>query len=154
MDQERWPPENEQRELPEFIYIETENHEEQGSRGYQEEFRASFDKMEGRNYPFSVRLVCLISALFLLFAVLLTTPFLLVFFLINLVTVFQLTAFWERTKQLWNAYRKLFVTLLGLFVAVFSPAFGLSIIMMYFMMRGQQSDQQWVSRIMEARFRR
>lgn len=145
--------EKEERKMPEFIFVEEGKTEDGKKYGeFKEEFQESVHKMEDRAYPISVRIVCLIMALFLSIIVLISIPFLLGFLSINLVTFFQMGPFWERTQQFLETFKKLFVTVLGLIIAFFSPAFGLSVIMVYFMMRGQQMDQQWVSRIMESRF--
>jgi len=141
--------------MPEFIFVE-EGKTEEGETigGFKEEFKESVSQMENRAYPVSVRIVCLLVAFFLSIVVLISIPFLLGFFSLNLVTFFQMEAFWKRTQKFWDTFKKLFVTVLGLVIAFFSPAFGLSVIMVYFMMRGQQMDQVWVNRMMQSRFYR
>ncbi len=136
---------------PDTIYVETEDYEPgREFGGFQKEFQHSYEKMGARSYPISVRVVCLFCSLFILFFLLLATPFLLFFLGVNILTLFQWDAFKQRTKVIWFTYSKMLVTALGLLVAVLSPALGISIILVYFMMQGQKSEDVWVERIFRA----
>lgn len=151
MDQDEHSEEKGEIKKPEFIYVETEEyHAGHEYGGFQEEFKESYQKMGSRQYPIAVRFVCFIGAFFLLFFLLLATPFLIVFTVINVLTLFQWKAWAQKTKQVWKTYSKMFVTVLGLLLAVISPAFGLSVILVYLMMNGQKTDDVWVNRIFEA----
>ena len=136
---------------PDYIYVDTEDYDPgREFGGFQKEFKYSYQKMGARSYPVTVRIICLLCALFLLFFLLLATPFILLFLSINIVTLFQLDAFWKRTKMVWSTYSKMLITALGLLVGVISPALGISLIMVYFMMRGQEGDDIWVEKIFRA----
>lgn len=155
MDQEDHSKENGEIKKPEFIYVETEDYQTgREFGGFQEEFKQSYEKMGAREYPLAVRFVCFVSAFFLLFFLLLATPFLIAFAVINILTFFQWDAWAQKTKQVWQSYSKMFVTMFGLLLAVISPAFGISVILVYLMMSGQKKDDVWVNRIFEARFKR
>lgn len=136
---------------PEFIYVETEDyHAGHEYGGFQEEFKQSYQKMGSKNYPIAVRFVCFVCAFFIFFFLLLATPFQVVFAVVNTLTLFQWKTWAQRTKQVWQTYSKMFVTVLGLLLAVISPPFGLSVILVYLMMNGQKTDDVWVQRIFEA----
>lgn len=138
-------------EKPERIYVETEDYDpghEFG--GFQKEFKSSYQRIGARSYPVSVRIACLFLTLFLLFFLLLATPFVLLFFGVNVLTFFQWNTLWQRTKIVWSTYSKMIVTAFGLLVGIFSPALGLSIIVVYLMMQGQKSSNTWVERIFKA----
>ena len=154
MDQDEHSKEHGKIQKPEFIYVETEDYNaghEFG--GFQEEFKQSYEKMGTRQYPAAVRFVCFVSAFFLAFFLLLATPFLLFFVGVNILTFFQWDSFSTRTQQVWETYSKMFVTTIGLLIAVISPALGLSVILVYLMMKGQKTDNMWVNRIFEARYK-
>ncbi|NGX43689.1 MAG: hypothetical protein K940chlam7_01989 [Chlamydiae bacterium] len=144
-----------ERKLPDFIFVE----EEEGSHGesytsFQEQFYRSTGLMEKRSYSVALRFAFLVCSLFLLFIFCIALPFVIIFFLLNLLTLFKAMAYWERTKQLWGKAKTVFVTAMGLLIAVFSPPFGMAVIMVYFLLKGQSMEQQWVSRIMKERFNR
>ncbi len=154
MEQDEFPEEKKSQNKPEFIYVETEHYDEGHEfGGFQKEFQQSYQKMETKNYPAAVRMVCFVCSFFLILFLLLAAPFLLLFVGINLLTFFQLKLFWEKTVQLWSMFKRMFVTALGLLIAVLSPAFGLSVIMVYFMMSGGNYERDWVARVFKNRFR-
>ncbi len=142
--------------MPEFIYIDTDQryHEEYFREGPRTAFGASFESLTRREYPLMLRLFCLVFSSLVLFFACFVLAFVLLFTAINLVTFFTLTDFWKRTKSLWEQLKKLFVSGIGLLVAVVSPAFGFSIIMVYFLLKGARMDEDWVSRMMREKFYR
>lgn len=156
MEQEDEKSPNGEIKKTDYIYVETEEYdpgqEFRGHKykGFQKEFRYSYQKMGTRSYPVSVRIICLLCAIFLFFFLLLATPLVLLFLAINTLTLFQWEAFWQRTKMVAGTYSKILVTTLGLLVGVISPALGISLILVYFMMLGQKSGDVWVEKIFKA----
>lgn len=144
--------------IPEYIYIDSKENfsqEEPFSTHYEhKEHRYSFEQLAHKEYPFVLRIVCLfVASLVLSFTALVLFLFM-IFFFANAVTFFHFENFWKGTKQLWEQIKKLFVCGLGLTVAVVSPAFGLSMIMLYFVVKGSNMNEDWVSRTMKDQFYR
>lgn len=147
---------SEERKLPEFIYIETNQdyREEYFRENPKMEFGRTFESLTRKEYPLMLRLFCLVFAGFVLSFSLMVFFFVALFTLINLVTFFTLPQFRKRTKELWLQLKKLFVSGIGLLVAVISPPFGFAIIMVYFLLKGARMEEDWVSRVMSERFYR
>ncbi len=150
-------PENQEpkRHIPEFIFLETEQDEpRKGFRDTSEDFKQSFKTIQGQSYPAAIRLVFFFFAFVLVLFSMIITPIVLFFIVFNFLTLFKLETFNRNAQQLWNAYKKLLVMGVGLTLAVFSPPLGISVIMIYFMMRGEQFGNVWVNRFMQPPFGR
>jgi hypothetical protein len=146
-----------ERKLPDFIYIDSEKstREQESFKGqFRGEMGTHFEKMADKEYPLMLRLFCFVFSALVFLVSLIALMFFLFFLLINLVTFFQMEAFWKQTKNLWEQLKKLIVSGIGLAVAVISPAFGFSIIMVYMLLKGSAMDEDWVSRVMKERFNR
>jgi len=146
---------SEERKMPDFIFVDSESeYREEAYGGYQREFDPEFQKMAVKEYPLILRFFCLIFSALILLVSAVAFLFVLFFFAGNLLTFFQMDQFWKQTKNLWEQLKKLFVSGLGLAIAVISPAFGFSIIMVYLLLKGSTMDEDWVSRMMKDRFYR
>lgn len=146
---------SEERKMPDFIFVDRENgYEEESFRGYQQEFDPTFQKMAVKEYPLILRFFCLIFSALILLVSAVAFLFVIFFFLANLITFFKMDQFWKQTKNLWVQLKKLFVSGMGLAIAVISPAFGFSIILVYLLLKGATMDEDWVSRMMKERFYR
>lgn len=117
---------------------------------FKQEFSHSFHKLEGKQFSVGIRIICLICAIFMMIALVFIVPVFLLFLGFNILTLFQMSDFWARTKVLWRQLIKVVVLIFGLLVSVISPSVGLALIVVYLAMSGQSRDQEWVSRIMKA----
>ncbi|MGA8164771.1 MAG: hypothetical protein WB791_07085 [Waddliaceae bacterium] len=143
------------RKMPDFIYVDIDR----GPHGrkyeeFSQHFSESLEEIKGKHYPFGARILCFITALFILFLLVLLLPFLFIFFLINLLTGFKITPFWNQTKRAWETIKKISVLMTGLAIAVFSPILGFSVLIVYFFMTGKEVDDQFVARFMKSHFER
>lgn len=148
--------ESAKRKLPEFVYVEEEGEwrQEEPFEHFKEHFSHSAEMMKKQHYPLALRIFCLIGSLFLFAFTFFVLIYVALSLVVNILTFFRMRGFWERTKSWWGALKKTFVTSSGLLVAVFSPAFGLAIIMVYFLLLGQSMDEQWATRILKSRLYR
>jgi hypothetical protein len=147
--EEKYSRGSQEHKLPDFIYIDSDkSHREQ--KPFHGQIR--FDKMAEREYSLKLRFFCLaLSVLVFLFSFF-AFVFFLFFLLLNALTLFQLSAFWKQTQNLWQQLKKLFVCGIGLGFAAVSPAFGFSVIMVYMLLKGSAMEEGWVSKIVKDRF--
>lgn len=141
---------------PEFVIIDDGNHRQQtssrASSGSQKvpPF-TSIEQLSEAHYPLSIRLLCTLLSLLMVFssiaAAILTGIF-------ALGVVFTLGKH-EYTRNLfdyfWGWWRKTLVLALGFFVAFFSPPFGFSIIIIYFVLMGEKLNQELLRRVMQTK---
>lgn len=161
MNEPQHSPENhegergsEKRKLPEFIFVDVDREEEaQKFRSFEEQYFRSFQSLKHKDSSISVRVTCFLGALLLLIAVIFAAPFLLIFVILNVLTFFKAKPFWLQTKKLWMYLKRALVVALGFSVAVFSPSFGLTIIMIYFLLQGHQMQNQFMMKLMRSRTR-
>ncbi len=139
---------------PEFVFVSEESKDtiSGGQFKYQSGGKyESFEKLHDIKASFPVRFACLFSSV-----ILFTAAFFGIFILLALCTLvlFSLGRFRSLnnfTKNYWGTIRKVFVTASGLLVAVFSPAFGLGIIVLYFILVAGGMNDPVFSRFFESR---
>lgn len=122
---------------PEFIVV-TEEYKESSSGGeYKYQSSATFEpfeKLRDVKPSFIVRFACLFSSMILFAAAFCGVFILLGLCVLVLISLAQVPSLNQFAKNYWSMLRKVFVTALGLFVAVFSPVFGFGIIILYFVL--------------------
>lgn len=154
---------SEEKELPDFVVVDAkfDGHgsiedetglNEDSFQEYRKEYNSSFGKVAATERPFLTRFVCLFFSLFffLLSVVLITIS--IFFLLVNLITLFQMDRLWKQTRILLLISKKLFLLGTGLAIAVISPTFGFSLIMVYLMLKGSAADDDWISTMMKNQF--
>src|ERR1700733_8987960 len=140
---------SEKRKLPEFVYVDVDREDEAKKfSGFEEQYFRSFQALKHKGSSISVRITCLLGSLLLIVTVAFAVPFLLLFAILNALTFFKMKLFWLQTKKLWMYLKRALVVTLGFAVAVFSPSFGLTIIMIYFLLQGQQMENQFMMKLM------
>ncbi|MBS4168763.1 hypothetical protein [Parachlamydia sp. AcF125] len=141
--------------LPEFIYIEdlqrgAEQEEIRKNPG-EEKLYSSINQLEKKHYPWVLRAITFFASLFLLVAI----PFLLVVVLCNALFAVGLLGKFEpfnrQTIRYWKQLKKATVIALGLFTATLSPAFGFGIILMYFVLQGEELNNSFLEQMMKSR---
>lgn len=141
------------RHIPEFIYVEPEVEDDRKGFRREEEYQ-SIHSLQSQRFPFGMRILFLFLSCLLLFFLIIVAPIVLLLTGFNLLTMRKIENFNKNTIQLWGAFKKMVVVALGLLVAIFSPAFGISIIMIYFMMHKDNFGKVWMERIMKPSFRK
>lgn len=141
------------RRLPDFIYVDDGPHfEKPHFGGFEEQFQ-SFGGIADKDFPLSVRALCLLGAIVLLLIVTAAIPFLLLFIFLNLISFFKSADLWSNTKKLWSHMKTGIVAIIGLVIAVFSPAFGISIIFLYYLLQGKKLENQIMMKLMKGRMK-
>jgi hypothetical protein len=162
MKESQYNPENndanrgsEKRKLPEFIFVDVDRESEaQKTSGFEEQYFRSFQALKHKDSSISLRITCLLGALLLLVTLMFAIPFLLLFLLFNVLTFFKIQSFWAQTKKLWLYLKRALVMALGFSVAVFSPSFGVTLIMIYFLLQGQKMENHFMMKLMRSSMRK
>ncbi|MEM1282647.1 MAG: hypothetical protein AAGG81_03755 [Chlamydiota bacterium] len=139
---------------PEFVVV-TEEYKESVSEG-QYKYQSgkqyeTFEKLNDIRPSFPIRFACLFSSFILFCATIFGFCVFLLFCLSVCLTFGQVESLNNFTKSYWGTIRKVFVTAVGLLVAVFSPAFGLGIIVLYFIMVAGGTSDPVFSKFFESR---
>lgn len=146
------PRGSEKRKLPEFIFVDADRESETPRYGgFEEQYFRSFQTLKHKDSSISVRITCLLGALLLSVIVALATPLLLLCVILNVLTFFKGKNFWLQTKKLWMYLKRACVVILGFLVALFSPSFGLTIIMIYFLLQGQRMENDFMMKLLRSR---
>ncbi|MEC7839143.1 MAG: hypothetical protein VX777_03790 [Chlamydiota bacterium] len=127
---------------PEFIYVGEEYIESEPKGEYrQEDFYESFSQLHDIKPTIAVRVACLIGSML----VFLLSLFMAACVLVSCIFVVGTLGLNQYCKIVlarhWIRFKNFFVIAGGTFVGVFSPLFGLGIVILYFMLKGQGKDQ-------------
>lgn len=125
---------------PQFIYID-EQHEwrqEGDFTGGEHDYIHSFEKLRKGKYPLALRITTFVVSFWCLFAAILVFLIFLMGVVLGVVTLFRVEGINMRIRYLWNGVAKLLVFGCGLFVASFNPPYGIGLVLLYFMMKGQE----------------
>lgn len=130
---------SEQIHHPEFIIIDEESAEKERIQGRREEGSfSSFEDLTDVKFPFSIRVVSFGLSLLMLMSAIAAVLGIIGAGLISVLTL----GYYERSIALFhrcvNWWRKSSVLALGFFIAIFSPSFGFTIIIIYFLMLGEK----------------
>jgi hypothetical protein len=136
---------------PEYVILEPE----EGAQKKKEESEDLIKKLRAlgsKQFPWSIRLSILIVFLFLT----LFTIIPLLYFVASLagstLTLFQSSTLKRHLKKSWSMFVTTLVVLLGFAVALFSPAFGFSIILLYTMLHPGEHANRYTSYFFRAGF--
>lgn len=135
---------------PEFIYLDehSEQYWEGETQGHAEYFE-SLNQLGKAHYPFTLRLFTFAASLVLGVCA--------IALLAASIVSFALSGLFLRTNEGLNAtcrryfgvFQKLVVFSLGTLIATFSPPLGLGMIVLFFMIRGEQIESNFISRFVK-----
>ena len=113
----------------------------------QREYLEAISRLGSHHYSFPLRFMLFLmslgvglAALFYLFATFMAL-------VVSSLTFFSLETQVAHLKKCWKGCKKLAIVALGILVAVFSPPFGLGMILLYFLLHGENIDQGIVGRV-------
>jgi hypothetical protein len=138
---------------PEFVILGEESKEEVSGGEFQQQTShpyESFEKLHDIKPSLGVRFACLLSSYILFLAAILVFFLLLLSLAVVIISVGQSKKVNNLFKKYWEVLRKLIVTASGLLVSVFSPAFGLGIIILYFIIVAGGTNDPIFSRLFES----
>lgn len=139
---------------PEYILLEAEETQQKRSEEEKGDVFKTMREIGAKHFPFRVRLVILLAFFPLLLAAIATMLYLTVTFALAVVTVFQSAALNSHLDVAWGTFKTVFVLILGFLIAFFSPAFGFSVIMLYFVLHSKEKRGAHVRRFFQSRFQR
>ena len=127
------------RKLPEFIIIDqNETIEDLGStKRFETEDILDAIPLTNKKQPFYFRIFGIFGTLTFAFIALLILFFAIFYFALSLVLFRQSSLINKQTRSTWNFFKKMVVFALGCFVMIFNLSFGLGIILIYFMLKGE-----------------
>lgn len=136
---------------PEYVLLDAEESSEK-----REETGDAFQTMRGigaKKFPWSMRIVIILAFVPVLLAAIVTLFALAFTFALAFITFFQSSEMNNNLKKAWETFKSVLAVILGLIIAIFSPAFGFSIIMLYFMLHQQEGRSAYVRRFFQSRFK-
>lgn len=135
---------------PEYVILDAKE-ETPRSDGSGEMFDA-LKKVSEKHFPWPMRIAFLILFFFFLSVAVLLLIHFLFHTVLAAVTLFQSPPLINNVKKAWNLLVSDLVIALGLGIGFFSPTFGLSVMMLYFMLHRENRSGAFVTRFFQARF--
>lgn len=133
---------------PEYIILDKEEEQPQNQQSKEQaDYLATLQKIGQLQFGFGLRFLCLIAGLVAAVATVIVGALALIVFGIGLITLFMSKEINEQVVKALRNVRKLLVITFGLFLAVLSPALGLGMIILYFMLKGEALQQDIVNRV-------
>lgn len=135
---------------PEFIILEAE---ELPRSEEQSDIFETLKKVNAKHFPWGIRIIILTVFLFFFPILAILLLYVLIQAAVALVTFFQSPAAISNLQKAWTTFTNGIVMTLGLGIAIFSPAFGFSVIMLYFLLHRDNSGGVYVRRFFKSRFK-
>lgn len=137
----------EKRHFPEFVYIDDDKQHDYEPHHEEETAASSLQDLLKKKYPYNLRVI----TFFISFLALLLSSVSLIFLVLNTclaaLLFFQNERLNLNLKKCLRAFNKCLVFFLGFFVATFNPGFGFGIIILFFMMQGEQLSDPFMGRL-------
>lgn len=135
---------------PEYVILDKEEDESRKEQQYgkeQADYLATLHKIGQMKFGVGLRLLCLVAAFFTALATAFIAALALVAVAMGAITLFLSKDVNTQVLKALSNVRKLFVITFGLLVAVFSPALGLGLIVLYFMLKGESLQQDLINKV-------
>lgn len=138
---------------PEFIILQSDEGEDDlgAFATAHSEYYDSLKKLNKVQFSVPLRLVIALAFFVLLFLSVLALFFCSISLILSTVTLFMIKEMNANLYKSWKNVKKVLVFTVGLFLAIFSPALGLGLIVLYFMLLGEQLNKSFVSRLFKFR---
>lgn len=137
------------RNEPEIIYIDDISIEpELEESTAQEQFYSSIHELgKGKHYPLFMRILTFFASL----ALLILLPFFMLFAaahgLVAGLVLFRNSASNAKARYYWKQLKKTIAVTLGLLIATISPSFGFGIIILYFLIQGEEIQNSFLNQV-------
>lgn len=139
----KFPEENKEKHNPEYVVID----EIEGGPFEHNETISSFNRLKEIPAPFGLRLFFLLSSILLAFLTLLLFSFTLLFSLLSFAFFKKWQSLNELSSKLYRGFEKAGVFFLGMFIATFSPPFGIGIVILYFFLKGEALESDFLNNL-------
>lgn len=131
----------------EIIYIDATEDEEVGEKGYeQQRYWSAMGDLKSAKFPVGLRILGLIVGLLMSAVAAIMLIATLFWLAISLVTFRQSPVFNKQVSTVWKATCKTTMLAFGGYLAVFNPALGIGLVMLYFMMKGEEMNEMMFNR--------
>ena len=138
---------------PEFIILESE--EEQGQSPHAQKIHSEyFETIQGLNkiqFPWTLRILIFFTLFFVLIGTVIVTFFFIISLLFAALAFFQSKTMNDNMVKSWKNVKKLCVFSAGMFLAIFSPALGLGLIVLYLMLQGEHLNKAIMERLFKTK---
>ena len=135
---------------PEYVILDKEEDEARKDEGYakeQADYLTTLHKIGQMKFGVGLRILCLLAAFFVALATVFIAALSLIAVAMGALTLFLSKEVNTQVLKALNNVRKLFVITFGLLIAVFSPALGLGLIVLYFMLKGESLQQDLINKV-------
>lgn len=133
---------------PEYVILDKE--EEQPQQQYakeQADYLTTLHKIGQLRFGLGLRILCLLAAGIAAIATAIIAVLALIVVAMGAITLFLSKDINAQVLKALRNVRKLLVITFGLFLAVFSPALGLGMIVLYFMLKGESLQQDIINKV-------
>lgn len=150
MNQEKDP------KKPEFIYLGEDEEGpidfEYSERIERERTFQEFKKLKYGSYPFFLRILTFFGGVILGITSLIPLLLSIGTLVLCILTLFRVDSVTQHLKDYWGRFRRLFVVTLGMFLATFMPALGLGLIMLSYMLEGEDYSGNLITSFVMSHF--
>lgn len=135
---------------PEYIILDKE--EEEPKHQYakeQADYLATLHKIGQMRFGVGLRILCLLGGVVAAIATTIVAALSLIVVAMGAITLFLSKDINEQVLKALRNVRKLIVITFGLLLAVLSPALGLGMIILYFMLKGESIQQDLINKVVK-----
>lgn len=132
---------------PEFIYVGEEYEEDVGGAYEEQRLFTALQDLHGTSYPVSLRVIAFFVFVFSAFIAVIAAFAAAFWFVGDAATLFKVPQFHSTFKKTFNLMKKMLFITLGSGVAIFAPAMGMGIVIMYFLMSGESMNSVILERM-------
>jgi len=138
-----------ERKMPDFIFVDQAHHNDNkriGDSSYQDpkHMFGSIQTMAKGKQPFYLRILAFLGTFVMLFGCVLVLMITLIAFFFSLILFRQSDSLNNQANIAWRSFKKAVVFTLGCFVCIFNMSFGIGIVLMYFMLSGEQLSHRFM----------
>jgi hypothetical protein len=139
---------------PEFILLDKERPdvEDEFAKQKNNQYFQALKMLQKIRPSLGLRLIILVSFVFLSIAVLVVSFFFLLNMVISMFALFQNANLNKNTSLSWKNLKKVFTFWIGVLIGFFSPSLGLGFIILYLMQEGEPLNKAILSRLFKAKF--
>jgi len=125
------------------VYVEPETNESTS----QQQLYSSINQLEKTHYPFFLRIITFFAALALALVLPLFALFVAAHGLIAGLLLFKNATSNTKALYYWRQLKKTAVVMLSLLIATISPSFGLGMIVLYFVLQGEEIHNSFLNQM-------
>lgn len=131
---------------PEIIYLDA-SYEEEAEKGYeQQRYWSAIGDLRKAHFPLGLRFLALFVGIIMGVFAAIACVGAIVWFAASLIALRQAAGFNTQAKKAWDLTCKCTTISFGCLLAVINPALGIGLVILYFMMTGQEMNDVFLKR--------